>query len=334
MPMPMSMPPAPAPPAPLGGGPASPLPLPPPAPPPDNPFGNIEKGNRVVSLLFLVLLLLFFMDYQARRHYDSSRTGGESVGGAFDQDLEIAREELERAMQESKGGQGGNAFPIDRNRGSQEASLQPQRAKAGTILGAWNEVKTKISAAAKKQKASEILEAQSKAMKANAILSSSPQKGKNIKSPPSPPDEIVHRLPYYWLYFIRFSGKKSKIVRVKRFHKPGPLRLSQVLRNLREGPNIREKGLLNNFDKRMKIHHVSRNGSRALLDLDSGLGRMGPHVIHDRLEQIAHTLTQFPQIRYVGITVDGKVPNSIGDSGVLLPRDLGPQTPSYPFTKK
>ena len=274
-------------------------PLAPPAPVPprentSNPLFPIEKTNRIVSLFFLVFLIVFFMDFQARRHYNSVREQNKAT--SFDEDLEAAQEKLESELQKQRGAIT-DALPID----GVEASAAPalQKAKAGSILGAWSSVKAKISAAAKAQKAAEILGVQTASSKAASILSGLSHQGNNLKSPPIAPDQIAHRLPYYWLYFIRFSGKKSKLIRVKRPHSPGPLLLSQVLQTLRRGPSIHEKGLLNNFDHHIKVNQVRRIGSVVLLDLNSALGRMGLHVIHDRLEQIAHTLAQFPQISHV-----------------------------------
>ena len=294
-----------------------------------NPLFPIEKGNRIVSLLFLVLLISFFMDYQARRHYNSVK--GEEKAASFDEELEAAQEKLKSELKK-QGGTLTDALPVDAVEPSSSVAT-PIKAKASSILGTWSSIKAKISTAAKEQKAAEILGAQATSTQASAILNGSAQKGNNLKSPSIAPEQITHPLPYYWLYFIRFSAQKSKLIRVKRPHSPGPLRLSQVLQALGKGPSIHEKGLLNNFDHHIKVNHLERRGQAVLLDLNPALGRMGVHVIDDRLEQIAHTLTQFPQIRHVKITIDGQSPRYIGEAKVLLPQELRPQRPSSPFSK-
>lgn len=298
----------------------------------NNPLFPIEKSNRIVSLLFLVFLIVFFMDYQARRHYNSVRV--ESKASSFDEDLEAAQKKLESELKKQKG-RITDTLPSNSVESVEvNSSIQPQKAKSETIIGgAWSSLKAKISTAAKKQKAAEILGAEATKSNASKVLSALAQKGNNLKNPPMASEQIMHQLSYYWLYFIRFSGKKSKLIRVKRPHKPGPLRLSQVLLALRAGPKIHEKGLLNNFDHRMKVNYIRRNGAGVLIDLNPAIGRMGAHVIHDRLEQIAHTLTQFAQISYVKISVEGQSPNSIGEAGVILPQALYPQRSSFPFSE-
>ncbi len=121
------------------------------------------------------------------------------------------------------------------------------------------------------------------------------------------------------LHFIRFRGGKSELVRViRKLDKPAGPR--EVLELLREGPRG-EKGLINAFDS--VVNDLRMENGIAVVDLDERVGRMGPRVIRDRLDQITATLMQFPQIKGVKILVNGKPVHTLGAEQLEIPSVLG-----------
>ena len=297
---------------------------------------TLEKNNRVIVVLSLALVLGLFMDFQARRHYASQNPStGEQIPTNLEESLEeeidSAREKLESELGE-RGEEADGIQGAGENIDLLKAEAIP--AKADKILGAWNNIKERINSAANQQINAEIKEVKAISGKASEILSPSsvPQNRAPAKSK-SPPvlDEISYTKDYYFLYFIRFEQRKSKLIRVQRKHQGEVLRLSRVLENLRKGPNIKEKGLLNNFDNRIQVHSIRlkpRNDS-VVVDLNAAMGRMGVHVIHDRMEQLSHTLTQFPQVNSIQLLIDGKAVSKLGSAQVNVPTQIQPQRPSY-----
>ncbi len=281
----------------------------------NNPLFFIEKSNRIVAVIFLIFLILVFMDYQASRHYDTMQSNAQNNN--FDQELEQAQEKLDTELKKNKA----------------QVSDSISSASADTILGKLSSIKKEIKASAKDKLLDEISAIKATPSKASSILGElKPIKAK-LRSTPAITkqitDEIMHPHPYYYLYFIRFSNKKSKLIRVKRAHSSASLSLSTVMENLHKGPSVYEKGLLNNFNRRIKINKIKLVANTVILDLSPAIGAMGPHVIHDRLEQITHTLTQFPQIDYVNIKVNGKTLPYIGEAKVVLSDKLRPNRPSF-----
>lgn len=121
------------------------------------------------------------------------------------------------------------------------------------------------------------------------------------------------------LHFIRFRGGKSELVRVvRKLDEPAGPR--EVLELLREGPRG-EKGLINAFDS--VIHDLRIENGIAIVDLDERVGRMGPRVIRDRIDQITATLMQFPQIKGVKLLVNGRPVQTLGSEQLEIPSVLG-----------
>ncbi len=287
----------------------------------------IEHENRIVLVLLLVSFLGIFMDYQARKHYESlpQKTSSSSIQqSSLEEDIKQGQEKLDSTLEQYK---------VEAVEKTKEGGSVLEKANA--IVGTWNGLKEKISSIAKKQRAAEIYEAHAVKGKAEAILA----KGESVKNAMNHSfrfiDEFQHTPKYYFLYYIRFyQGKKSKLIRVKRLHHGGVLRLSTVLKVLQRGPNVHEKGLLNNFDHRIKIFGLKRISNAVVIDVNSAIIRMGPHVITDRIEQLTQTLTQFPNIDYVHITIGGKKMQAFEKSDMFFPEKFRPQRKSFPFTKK
>ncbi|MBE7437953.1 MAG: GerMN domain-containing protein [Spirochaetales bacterium] len=117
--------------------------------------------------------------------------------------------------------------------------------------------------------------------------------------------------PAVTLYYIRFKPGQIKtyeteLVRLERElgEKPGP-DLMGIIEMLRQGPLPTERGLISAFDERTQVLSARKEGSCALLEVDSTLGRLGNHVIRDRLDQIVFTLTELEGIDCVRFYADG-----------------------------
>ncbi|MBI3394510.1 MAG: GerMN domain-containing protein [Spirochaetia bacterium] len=121
------------------------------------------------------------------------------------------------------------------------------------------------------------------------------------------------------LYFIRFRGGRSELVRVKRRidSVPTPATLLELLR---QGPGSGERGLLNTFDANVK--GVSVENGIATVDLDERAGRMGQRVIKDRLDQMTMTLSQLPGIKGVRVLINGRQVETLGADRFRLPSVL------------
>tara|TARA_B100000965_G_scaffold287208_1_gene244984 strand:- start:61 stop:579 length:519 start_codon:yes stop_codon:yes gene_type:complete len=128
----------------------------------------------------------------------------------------------------------------------------------------------------------------------------------------------------YHLFFLRFDGSKSRIVRVSR-SASGPVTYMDLLQALRSGPGDQETGLLTAVDRTIKIHSVEEEDGVITVDLGGGIHRMGASIIRDRVHQICFTLFQFSNIKAVRILVDGAKPDYLGTGAerLKLPEYLG-----------
>ncbi|MBX7058210.1 MAG: GerMN domain-containing protein [Leptospirales bacterium] len=124
------------------------------------------------------------------------------------------------------------------------------------------------------------------------------------------------------LYFLRFQNAHSELVRVRRPAAPGSVSLLRVLQELQRGPTNRERGLLNMFDSQIEIRGLRLEGGVAIIDLSDRVGRMGNHVIADRLDQLCYTLTQFSSVRGVRLLVNGEAVRQLGASALEVPETL------------
>jgi len=131
--------------------------------------------------------------------------------------------------------------------------------------------------------------------------------GKSVKEIASP----VHGTIF--VYYIRFRGGKSELVRVKRSGVKTPY---TAIRLLQKGPLGQETGLLNPFDSSIKVNSIAIKDNKALIDLSESMTSMSAPVISDRIDQIVFTLTQFPEVKAVSFYIEGKPVRKIGPVAV------------------
>lgn len=257
-----------------------------------------HASNRILLILAGALILVTFMDMQARRHYEALRGPSEEIG-------DVARERLDRAT---------------------GALSEPIRERAETILGRIESVDS-IEVAPELQQgaraAREHIERLSGESLGRALprnLESGALPGVNLR----PLDAVEFRSDSFYLYFIRYRGGGSELVRVRRSAARGVVSLGRVIELLQQGPELRERGLLNAFDRSITVHSVRVENGVAIVDLDARIGRMGNHVIRDRLDQLTRTLTQFPGVSGVQILVDGEAVETLGAGALPTPAILRP----------
>lgn len=154
-----------------------------------------------------------------------------------------------------------------------------------------------------------------------------PDSQKNLQSANAPvaPEKVD-------LYYIRFQGKNSVLVRVSRKYNGEVLDYREVLNLLKNGPELSHRGLLNAFDSRMEVHSVTLRDGIAYVDLNEAISRMNARIIKDRIDQMLFTLFQFESIKGVRLFVNGRSVSSLGSEGVRVPEILGrPDRPTYPY---
>ncbi len=238
--------------------------------------------NRLLLILFGALALLSFMDLQARRHYQARVTLDP------DERLESVRENLAR----------------------------PIRARAESVLQGVDEVQETVAEDAPARISAEALSSVSPlTTAAEEAASGESIAGMNLR----PLDAVDLQGNGIDLYFLRFRNARSELVRVRRPAQRGSVSLRRVLEELQRGPGPRERGLLNMFDEQIEIRGVRLEGGIAVVDLSEELGRMGNHVIADRLDQLAYTLTQFSGIRGVRVLVNGESVRQLGAGALEIP---------------
>ncbi len=285
---------------------------------------NAEQQNRVIVILLILLLLAVFMDHQATRRYiqlSQQEIEKSSASELLQEELAIEKTIPESSKTESPSEQIPSVY-------------QPIQAQAKEILGKIS-ITTQSDSSNKRElqekpqeKPQEKLqkEPQEKPQKEHQEkLQEKPQKEhqgilrkkvseilRAVHSPRSKrnsffsPDIVHHQDNFFYLYFIRFHQGKTRLTHVKRYHSGGDLSLRKVLQFLQKGPNLQERGLINNFDKRIQIHKILIIRDTAVIDVNQDIKRLGSHVIKDRLEQLNLTLTQFQQISSIKILVNGK----------------------------
>ncbi|MCB1169999.1 MAG: GerMN domain-containing protein [Leptospiraceae bacterium] len=128
----------------------------------------------------------------------------------------------------------------------------------------------------------------------------------------------------YYLYFLRFNGSRSNIVRVSRSVQKG-ITYKDLLVELQKGPREQETGLLSAVDRSIEILSVHEEDGVVTVDLGSGINRMGSSIIRDRVHQICFTLFQFSNVKAVQILVNGEKPAFLGTGSdrLKLPDFLG-----------
>lgn len=256
---------------------------------------STEQSNRIILLLFGALVLLVFMDAQARRHYRS---------------LTEERAELPEI-----------SSPAVRSVPSRVQETVPSlpsapvlKASAESILG--GEMDRFPSATDRKERTNlkNVGEEEPGWKALDDSIGAGHESDPGAKTTP-PPDTIG-------LYYIRFASGRSRLVRVHRKYDLDHMDYRHVLDLLQKGPEPRERGLLNAFDARIPIRSVSVENKIATINLGEAVGRMGRSIVRDRLDQMVLTLTQFPEIRGVSLRVEGKVIREIGSAHIPVPSVL------------
>lgn len=125
------------------------------------------------------------------------------------------------------------------------------------------------------------------------------------------------------LYYIRFEGRSSTMVRVNRSYDRDTFDYESVLKLLQKGPLLKEKGLLNAFDSRIIVHSVRVKNGIAYVDLNNAVNRMNAKIIRDRVDQLVLTLTDFSEVRGVKLYIDGRPVAYLGDNELKLPEIMG-----------
>ena len=138
------------------------------------------------------------------------------------------------------------------------------------------------------------------------------------------PEGITVNPRQMYLYFFRFKGKTTELVRVKRVHDGSPISLKDVVQALREGPAPGERGLLSAFDERVHVLRVGVADHLAYVDVDESIQRNGKRIIQDRLDQLTLTLTQFPEVDGVRLYLKGSPVTTLGDEKLPIAEIMTP----------
>ncbi len=317
------------------------------------PVDNAQS-NRILLILSGVLVLLIFMDFQAHRHYSAL---ADSMGTTSRADA--ARDRLEAAADSMQAAAGSLGEPI---RVQADALLSGAHDMSREAIDrAGSELSERITEADLPGRARDTIGAalESEALSADnlravagegasaareALVGASDEqaliRSYNLRpADVEPPAPTIAAPESIYLYFIRFRKSRSELVRVARapgrfaagVASGGELEIAAVIQALQAGPTPHESGLINAFDRRVKILSIRLNRDNGLLDLNlsTAIGRLGKHVVRDRLDQLAFTLTQFPEIGGVRVLVDGKAVSSVGSANVALPTILRPSNRIY-----
>ncbi len=319
--------------------------------PSGNPAGpssvvDNAQSNRILLILAGVLVLLIFMDFQARRHYSAlAEAVGTSQAGAARERLEQAANSLGEPIQIQAEALLGAADDqrveiIEDVRSSAEDAVASGRESIGEALNETleealsednlREVAGEAAGLARTAGESAADLARSRNLNPGEAPAMNPVADRRAAATVQPPEQI-------YLYFIRFRNSRSELVRVSRpansfaLAADGALNLEELLAGLKRGPTPHETGLINTFDRRIAIKSARLNRDNGLLELDvsESIGRLGKHVIRDRLDQLAFTLTQFSEIGGVRLRVDGKPVRTIGSQGFAVPSILRPSNRIY-----
>ena len=280
--------------------------------------------NRSLILLFIAFLLLIFMDVQAKRQAEVKTQSLDSLaplspilapGRELGKNIEI--DPLPDVLPDNLGGElqkisrkqlqkTGNSLErtvkrtVERYQDVGKNPQNPQNAQNAAAAAAAKE-EAQAAAAYPKISWQKVLHSLQSVIPAPA------------KSSAPAIATVANPNGVFELYFIQYVKKKNVLIATKRWHKKNPLRLTEVLRQLKQGATQKERALLNNFTPDIPIHSVEIAGDAVILNLGQGMARYGSHVIQDRLDQVIYTLTQFPEIRSVRILIEGKRHPFLGD---------------------
>ena len=258
---------------------------------------HIEDGNRLVLILTGALVLLVFMDLQARRHYQESNPGSNiqpssyvrpsaRSGGAIQDSMESILGGMQQDGDQSSAGEAVESYDVAPGDDPNDSRLHD----SGKV-------------AARPGENAEVIP--------DDYLALKPVERAAIRAPES-----------IALYYIRFRKGNSQMVRVRRKYSGSTLELNQVVELLKQGPGPAERGLLNAFDASIKLHSVRLTDGVAVVDLSDRVGHMSNRIIKDRIDQLVLTLTSISGIKAVKILVDGVEVHSLGSEKFPLGSSL------------
>ncbi|MCB1303573.1 MAG: GerMN domain-containing protein [Leptospiraceae bacterium] len=259
------------------------------------PASPVEAENRAILILGGILLLLVFLDRQA-----SDQMSLRSRAPDVTRPAALIQEKIETGVGET----------AEQLQGVRE-SLEG-RAEDGLQSGK-NSLEQRLAPV--KKPIDEILNSRMQDP-SQKIVPEQLQSETRVSLPQGAQD--------YHLYFLRFNGNHSQIVRVSRAAKK-PITYLALLQDLQDGPREQETGLLTAVDHSIKFNGVSESDGVVTVDLGNSIHRMGSAVIRDRIHQICLTLFQFSSVKAVRILVDGKKPEYLGSGKdrLKLPEYLG-----------
>jgi len=248
------------------------------------PVHESDQINKILLLLFGVLILLIFMDVQARKHY-----GNISATSTFNKEKREYRKRGGKVYKKYRRASENRLKKLNRH------LTIPIKKTANEIFGIPDSDLVKNT---------------------SAIVPIKRYRRNNVY--PFSEGKPLNRSLY--LYFIRFRGGRSELVRVKRrvdFQNYTPIR---ILKLLQKGPNPNERGLLSAFNQNTGIHSLRIKNGIAFLTMDNTFFRNRPRIITDRLHQIILTLTQFKEIKDVKFIADGHTVKRIGSVKITYPK--------------
>lgn len=268
------------------------------------PASPIEAENRAILILGGILLLLVFLDRQASEQIDlRAATPDVTQPAALIQEriesgVENSTERLKGVKEAIRGdAEDGVREGVEKGREAINERLVPVKRPIDDILNSR-------------------MEDPGPAAVDGSIRPEQLQSDQRL--------EIPSTQKSYHLYFLRFNGSTSQIVRVSRSAR-SRITYMDLLNSLRSGPRDQESGLLTAVDRSIKIHSVVEKEGVITVDLNDGINRMGASIIRDRIHQICFTLFQFSNVKAVRILVDGQKPEYLGkgQERLKLPDYLG-----------
>ena len=130
------------------------------------------------------------------------------------------------------------------------------------------------------------------------------------------------------IFFAKVDGEgkivlKGTIRKVTYIDAP----LTKTLEKLLEGPNQQEvaKGLLNLIPRGTKIKNIYVKGNTAYIDFSEEFrfNPLGVEGLKNQLKQVVYTVTEFQNIKYVQILINGKKEDYLGPEGIYIGKPLG-----------
>ncbi len=136
------------------------------------------------------------------------------------------------------------------------------------------------------------------------------------------PDENLPKQVKVKSFFISVNEESGKIKYIP-FERTVPAGndLREALTVLSKGLTRDEEkmGFLSSIPKSMKVHSAVIRGGIAYIDVSSDISHEAfGDIALSRVNQIYHTARQFPGVKGISITINGKKVNSIGQDGRII----------------